>query len=382
MNSMKTTNNWRFLHNKFLQISCIQKLLVFSLSVLLTLFMLEILLHLCWSPKQIYQNLWYYPEINKKHYQYIFLDIFSNHKYDCPNFDAELGWDNKTPATQFRGRNIIKDKAPGVERILFIGDSYTRGNEVKKWETFPYYVSKILPNKEILNMGVSGYGIDQTFLKFTSGGINYSPDMVFFGINPSNYERASLDFTYAAKPKFILDKITGEIHLLNNTILSPQESFQQIKSDLGLTLFLNGFVKSRISKIPSIRKRCQESFTNRMDTIVQQILMNLKTISASHNIKPYIIHIPGGHVFKDKDSLLNHQQAVLYQHLLQIYGATDIPYIDLQKEFLSRYELSEIYNTFYFHRTNKSIGHFTPKGNQAAANIILDKAFDIQIKVH
>ena len=41
-------------------------------------------------------------------------------------------------------------------RILFLGDSYTFGDNVSDNETYPFYLQQMLPNTEVINMGGMG----------------------------------------------------------------------------------------------------------------------------------------------------------------------------------------------------------------------------------
>ena len=55
-------------------------------------------------------------------------------------------------------------------RVLAIGDSYTYGAEVNAEQTYSEQLEKLLPGSEVINMGVSAYGIDQAVIKYLKYG--------------------------------------------------------------------------------------------------------------------------------------------------------------------------------------------------------------------
>jgi hypothetical protein len=91
--------------------------------------------------------------------------------------DPELGW-APVPNSEFtvtaERRFAVKHNSLGLRdvelgtsgkpRILFVGDSFTWGNDVEAEERFTDRLRKALPAYEIVNAGVSGYGTDQKLL--------------------------------------------------------------------------------------------------------------------------------------------------------------------------------------------------------------------------
>src|SRR2546423_12211535 len=91
--------------------------------------------------------------------------------------DAELGW-APAPNSVFTviaerliqakhnslGLRDIELGASGKPKILFVGDSYVWGNDVEAEERFSDLLRSKLPNHDIVNAGVSGYGTDQEYL--------------------------------------------------------------------------------------------------------------------------------------------------------------------------------------------------------------------------
>jgi hypothetical protein len=118
-------------------------------------------------------------------------------------------WNNKTLHSNSRGLRGSTEHAyerpPGVLRILTFGDSFTFGEEVSDNETFSYDLEKLLPNSEVINFGMRGYGHDQMLLYLQEEGVKYHPDIVILGFRSLNMERNVNWFVDYAKPRFVLD---------------------------------------------------------------------------------------------------------------------------------------------------------------------------------
>ena len=115
-------------------------------------------------------------------------------------YDPLLGWTinshGKAPPFYFSslyGSRITKNefqKNTNFEKvdIITIGNSFTHGDEVYCEDTWPYLLG-LSRNKNVVNFGVPGYGIDQAVLRYI-----YSPletDTVILGIIPGDFERAT-----------------------------------------------------------------------------------------------------------------------------------------------------------------------------------------------
>ena len=110
-------------------------------------------------------------------------------------------------------------------RILVLGDSYTFGEEVDDEETYVFYLSRILPNSEVINFGVSGYGHDQMLIYLKEEGIKYQPDIVMLGYIDGDRVRNTLKFRDYLKPKFEL--VGNKLKLTNTPIPSPDVVFRR-----------------------------------------------------------------------------------------------------------------------------------------------------------
>ncbi|MEW6221347.1 MAG: hypothetical protein AB1634_17680 [Thermodesulfobacteriota bacterium] len=104
-------------------------------------------------------------------------------------------WDDE------RGR----DKAPGVKRVLFLGDSFTMGYAVQREERYTDLVAGMLPEGvEVINLGMWGYSADQQYLVLERIGIGFNPDVIVLAVFLNDFFETNL---YAVgngylKPKF------------------------------------------------------------------------------------------------------------------------------------------------------------------------------------
>jgi hypothetical protein len=91
-------------------------------------------------------------------------------------------------------RDIERDyaKAPGVFRVLVLGDSFVEAMHVPLEATFPHVLEQQLNTDaggrriEVLSAGVSGYGTASELLYFEREGQRYHPDLVVLAFYPGN----------------------------------------------------------------------------------------------------------------------------------------------------------------------------------------------------
>lgn len=150
------------------------------------------------------------------------------------NLDRDLGWIPAanldgieyegvrihTNASHMRGAREIPLERTGATRIVTVGDSYTFGQCAEEDETFPAVIEQELPDTEVLNLGVMGYGQDQALIRLRRDGFPYRPDVVVFGFHGSDMRRNMLSFRDYGKPRFRLTE-DGGLELQNTPIPEP-----------------------------------------------------------------------------------------------------------------------------------------------------------------
>lgn len=122
----------------------------------------------------------------------------------------------------FRGPEIEHARDQKRQRVLVLGDSYVWGYGVKDDEVFTERLRAAMPEVEIVNMGVSGYGTDQELLLYRDEGYKYQADLVIIIVTENDPIGNLLTQQYVVygKPAFQLqdgDK-DGELTLVNQPV--------------------------------------------------------------------------------------------------------------------------------------------------------------------
>src|SRR5262245_8754804 len=122
-------------------------------------------------------------------------------------------------------REYAYEKPAGVTRLLVLGDSFTFGQDVNDDETYCHQLEQLLPDTEVLNLGVHGYGQDQMLLYLQQEGLKYHPDIVLLGFLYEDMERNLVGFRDFAKPRFELRG--GRLELRGVPVPPPEEVLRE-----------------------------------------------------------------------------------------------------------------------------------------------------------
>jgi hypothetical protein len=129
---------------------------------------------------------------------------------------------DKTVNSNARGLRGVTDfsyaRSAGRKRVVVLGDSFTFGEGVSDDETFCAHLARALPDTDIINMGVHGYGYGQMCITLEQEGVKYRPDVVLIGFVYDDMNRTVLSFRDFAKPRFTLE---GERLVLTHTPVPP-----------------------------------------------------------------------------------------------------------------------------------------------------------------
>lgn len=132
-------------------------------------------------------------------------------------------------------RKYAQRPPEGTLRIALFGDSFTHGDDVFFRQTWGHRLERRLNESgssvEVINFGVSAYGMDQAFLRWGEIGRTFHPDVVLFGFQAENVARnvnifrglyapnSGIPFT---KPRFVL-RDDGSLTAVNCPALEPAE---------------------------------------------------------------------------------------------------------------------------------------------------------------
>jgi hypothetical protein len=158
-------------------------------------------------------------------------------------FDRELGWTWRpssasedglyaTNALGARGtREYPREPEAGGLRVLTFGDSFVFCDEVPSEATFQAQVEALDPGIEVLNFGVSGYGTDQSWLRYQRVGRELGAEVVCLGLMLENIGRnvnryrplwATRSGVCVTKPRFVLAH-DGSLELVPQPFASREE---------------------------------------------------------------------------------------------------------------------------------------------------------------
>lgn len=113
----------------------------------------------------------------------------------------------------------------GRYRILVLGDSLMFGDNVDVSETVPKILERNLGSSfEVFNMGIIGYGPDQSYAQLLKEGLQFRPDAVILSIFPAN------DFGDLLRNELIAPDGDGRIKLLRSNPATKAIPLLRIKA--------------------------------------------------------------------------------------------------------------------------------------------------------
>src|SRR5574341_214630 len=269
-----------------------------------------------------------------------------------PNLRDVQAFKNKTLNTNSRGlrgkTEYSYDKHSKKVRILILGDSFTFGVGVSDNETYSYYLEEMLPNVEVINMGVHGYGHDQMLILFKEEGVKYMPDIVILGFLTMDMSRNLLQFRDYAKPRFVVD---GEkLKLIGSPVPRPE---YVLKWD---------WVRPRIYEIWSIIvypfKKLIGLEKKQMELLTLHILNEMVDVADSIHAIPIFVYLPEGEEITD-DTPLAYGEKFLFafcQRNNKVGCFSSRPYFAEETAKRTKFELR---------------GHWGPSGHLVVAKAIM-----------
>jgi hypothetical protein len=348
-------------------------------SLFMSLATVEILLRIGYDLETLFAWLQFEPEIATEGWERAFLRDYAQIRkrhalgngLDDYQHEPDLGWD--TPGHIRSARTHSLAKPPGMFRVLAIGDSYTYGAEVNAEQTYSRQLEKLLPGSEVINMGVSAYGIDQAVIKYLKYGRGYHPDLIIFGIFGPDYARTPLTFYRFAKPLFQVNS-SGKLVLGNTPVPSRDAVYQTLRRRYWPLSY--SFALLRQAYYRTDDDAAHEAYFRRWDPLIERILTELLEAAQQDSAKVLFLYIPIGQQFASDAGIASpccervHLSSI-WKKLFARYSSLDL--IDLLDELPRRYSRNLVYEQMIIRHDGQPTGHFTPFGNQAVAQVIADR---------
>lgn len=331
------------------------------------------------------------------------LDRIIEKKTTYFKFDPDVGWNIKE--NSFEGSRFVRSNSQGLRsdveysfqkpfgklRILSFGDSFVHGDGVKNDSTWQSFLEDY-PNIEALNFGVSGWGLDQAYLRYLRDGVKYEADIVLICFMAENIRRHEMvywpyyvHYLSRAEVKQVLPKprfrIKDEKLVLVDPVLKNLNDVRKFRNDPQDYLLQMGkndyyyqisYTKHFFDFLPSVRLRkifFSDIFKVGDDIINKDGLYNEK--SESYEITTKIIDsfiaevrskgsLPIVIVFPMSEDIENLRagKPKRYEPLLKFLKNSNYHYIDIMDpitKHMSGLHLNKIIQGHYSPRTNKLV---------------------------
>lgn len=309
-------------------------------------------------------------------------------------YDPLLGWINKpdlyikdmygpgkyfqTNSQRFRNNSNFDINIPkGKRRWICCGDSFTLGYGVDNDNTWSALLSSIVPDIETVNMGQGGYGIDQAYLWFMRDGIKLQYDLLIFAFITSDLSRAiSPKFRDYSKPLLSIDD--GTIVTKNIPVERPGfitqhlPKFEAAIKSLRVTTLSHALL-NMLREPDGTSKTHRDEMVTRIEKLTLAIFKSLHDYSHANNRRVLFVYLPTQLEYN------NQEKTKLARGF--IYSQAEHNswlFIDLIDDFrsLAPGDVSELFLQRDLPGYKESKGHYTEKGNQYIADLIMKKITD------
>ena len=228
-----------------------------------------------------------------------------------------------------------------------LGDSFTFGDEVSDDETFCHYLGKLLPDAEVMNFGMHGYGHDQMLILYRELGRRYRPDVVVLAFVYSDVYRNLLHFRDYAKPRFVPHD--EGLRLVNSPVPSPETTLarEPLRSKLADAVRLvRTLFEARMGRL---EPRARELSLRILDALIDE--------TRADGALPVFLYLPTG------PEVLNHADAASEEEsfLLDHCARREVACATARSEFSAAAERGANFATDR---------HWGPVGHRASARAL------------
>lgn len=272
-----------------------------------------------------------------------------------------------------RDRDFSKKRtANGPMRILFLGDSFVMGLNVSPEQTWPKALEQILGSGyEVMNLGVVGYGPDQSLTQLEDQALAFDPDVVVLGIFAAN------DFNDIKKNGIYSVDTDGKL------VRNPSNPVAEVVSRSLLvqrfqTLFRNGpldeeqqreIYKTLFSDAYYVMKDPSNSFSQKRIAPMRAVLLEFASILAEREIAFLVAIAPMACTIDESswcvNQFLEYRGRFLNEDIVaDLCEKAGIRYVHLGPDLLNLALSGE--------KLYSGDQHFTALGNLQAARLVKD----------
>lgn len=124
----------------------------------------------------------------------------TRNRHTTEDFDVEVRIDGLG-----RRRGAAEPESAERPRVVFVGDSLTFGWGVEEEQSFPSRIGRMLA-VEVVNLGVTGYGLGQSYLLLRQEGLAMQPAIVVLTVCQNDFQEVVSERMYGrTKPRFRID---------------------------------------------------------------------------------------------------------------------------------------------------------------------------------
>jgi lysophospholipase L1-like esterase len=298
---------------------------------------------------------------------WIILVVYIFSYWHGPNtrFDLELGWSTIPSHTGTKKGHVFTTNSLGFrseevdysrDHILMVGDSVTWGSYVGNEEHVAYLLGKYFKKYQVLNLGVSGYGIDQEFLFLKRNIEELNPKLIIVIICTNNdkmntisnesYRKSKPLYTVA---KTIYDQYSGKAELVDPDHLTLKSRKMSKYSCINLLFYFQFLGNDLCSKKTLGEKEAAYVMTG--------LIKKLKSLADKHHSKLLFVLSPSRSDFKENPRELHKLE--YFKRLLDLTSSEYFNFFKyIKKQNLNVEEVFFDYN------------HYTPLGNKLFAQAI------------
>jgi hypothetical protein len=304
--------------------------------------------------------------------------------------DPDIGWVNK-PNTHiqdmygpdryvtinsqgFRNSGEFDRSVPeGRVRVICAGDSFTFGEGVDNEHTWCQVLAALDPRIEPVNMGQTGYGIDQAYLWYKRDGLKFSHQVLLLSFITDDFYRMQTE-AFAGYAKPVLDVVNGTLVVKNVPV--PKRSFyvtwlaRHIRSlDRFRTVeFLSRAVRKLRGSSGEDAELARTIGNEKTREVLRKIMEDLNNLERERFIQPVLVYLPTQHELV-RDVRLSEEWVEFLKVESKAHG---IHFFDIMSDF-RKFPVSEIVEMYI--PASEAIGpdHFNDHGNAVVASAIYEK---------
>lgn len=207
----------------------------------------------------------------------------------------------------------IENGFDGRTRILFLGDSFTRGFGADIGKSYVETVEKVLPEALLWNAAISGTGTNQAVTTFTDLGPLLQPQLTVLGLYTNDFEDNL--FPLDATVRFVRED--GKIDVIRNTVFDAEGNLVWIPPTVS---FVDYAVAGRLP-IPGAFERLLGN--TRLGTLSLELKKRIESLWKAPDPDPY---------FQRSIELTRSYLSELQQHVVAQDSALLVVMIDSRKD--------------------------------------------------